>query len=178
MILFHYILFTTSAITPFVSADHSSNQSCLDKTEARRIIETWPPLNVQPPSAWLDDPYYNNTAMALLAPQFQLYSDSDNYVGSPPPDSPVRFIVHATRHILKGVSLQPPGTVTAASRADWIDQQAENESNPDVVNITVTVLNLVHDCNQIAARWRYEGYYEWAGPEDGLYVVMFFIRGA
>ncbi|KAG9943266.1 hypothetical protein KCU85_g8790, partial [Aureobasidium melanogenum] len=88
--------------------------------------------------------------MRLLAPNFQLYSDSDNYVGSPPPDNP------------------PPGTVTAASRADWIEQQVENESNPNIVNITVTVLNLVHDCNQIAARWRYEGYYEWAGPEDGL----------
>ena len=21
-------------------------------------------------------------------------------------------------------------------------------------------------------RWRYEGYYEWAGPEDGLYVTF------
>lgn len=61
--------------------------------------------------------------------------------------------------------------MTAASRADWIEQQVENESNPNIVNITVTVLNLVHDCNQIAARWRYEGYYEWAGPEDGLYVI-------
>jgi hypothetical protein len=58
--------------------------------------------------------------------------------------------------------------VTAATRTDWIDQQVENESNPDIVNITTTVLNLVHDCDQIAARWRYEGYYEWAGPTDGL----------
>lgn len=63
---------------------------------------------------------------------------------------------------------QAPGTVTAASRAEWIDQQVENESNPDIVNITVTILNLVHDCSQIAIRWRYEGYYEWPGPEDGL----------
>jgi hypothetical protein len=58
--------------------------------------------------------------------------------------------------------------VTAATRTDWIDQQVENESNPDIVNITTTVLNLVHDCDQIAARWRYEGYYEWAGPTDGI----------
>lgn len=163
-----HILRITSLITPFVAADSSNNQSCLNGAEARRIINTWLPLNVQPPSAWLNDPYYNNTAMKLLAPEFQLYSDSDNYVGSPPPNNPVRSNVHATHHTLIGF-LQPPGTVTAASRADWIDQQVENESNPDIVNITVTVLNLVHDCNQIAARWRYEGYYEWAGPEDGLY---------
>lgn len=63
---------------------------------------------------------------------------------------------------------QAPGTVTAASRTEGIDQQVENKSNSDIVNITVTVLNLVHDCNQIAIRWRYEGYYEWPGPEDGL----------
>ncbi|KAK8205594.1 25S rRNA (adenine2142-N1)-methyltransferase [Zalaria obscura] len=142
------------------SSDHATCRT-------RHIADTWLPLNVQPPSAWLTDPYYNNTAITLLAPNFQLYSDSDNYVGSPPPNNPVRFNFRMDIQILMR-SIQPPGTVTAASRADWIDQQVENESNPDIVNITVTVLNLVHDCNQIATRWRYEGYYEWPGPEDGL----------
>lgn len=61
--------------------------------------------------------------------------------------------------------------MTATSRADWIEQQVLNESNPDIINITVTILNLVHDCTQIAVRWRYEGYYQYAGPEDGLYVI-------
>jgi hypothetical protein len=86
-----YILCITGLITSFVVAHHPNNRSCLDSTEARRIIDTWLPLNVQPPSAWLDNPYYNDTAMTLLAPNFQLYSDSDNYVGSPPPNNPVRL---------------------------------------------------------------------------------------
>ena len=62
--------------------------------------------------------------------------------------------------------------MTAASRADWIAQQNLNESNPAIVNITVTILNLVHDSTQIATRWRYEGYYQYAGPEDGLYDLL------
>lgn len=86
-----YILCITGLFTLSVVADHSNNRSCLDSTEARRIIDTWLPLNVQPPSAWLNNSCYNDTAMMLLAPDFQLYSDSDNYVGAPPPDNPVRL---------------------------------------------------------------------------------------
>jgi hypothetical protein len=86
-----YIPCITGLIPLSVVADHSNNRSCLNSTEARRIIDTWLPLNVQPPSAWLKNSYYNDTAMTLLALDFQLYSDSDNYVGSPPPDNPVRL---------------------------------------------------------------------------------------
>ncbi|KAK5118555.1 hypothetical protein LTR85_008020 [Meristemomyces frigidus] len=145
------LLWLLPLIAPCVTATSSWNdQCCLTDSQANYIARTWLPLNVKPPSAWLTNPYYNQTADKLLAPTFQLYSDSDNYVGAPPPNNP------------------PPGTVTAASRADWIEQQVDNEANPDIVNITVTVLNIVHDCNQIATRWRYEGYYQYAGPEDGL----------
>lgn len=101
MKVIRYILCITSLIVSSVATGFSNDHSCLNSTEARRIMNTWLPLNVQPPSAWLNNPYYNDTTMRLLAPNFQLYSDSDNYVGSPPPDNPVRYSFHANRHILK-----------------------------------------------------------------------------
>jgi len=89
-----YLLWLFPLIAPCIARSDWNNQCCLTDEEANYIANTWLPLNVQPPSAWLNNPYYNQTAYKLLAPNFQLYSDSDNYVGSPPPSNPVRSAPH------------------------------------------------------------------------------------
>lgn len=69
--------------------NHRNHDCCLTDEQATYIATTWLPLNVKPPQAWLSNPRYNQTADTILAPAFELYSDSDNYVGAPPPNNPV-----------------------------------------------------------------------------------------
>lgn len=66
-----------------------NHDCCLTDEQATYIASTWLPLNVKPPQAWFSNSCYSQTADAILAPTFELYSDSDNYVGAPPPNNPV-----------------------------------------------------------------------------------------
>ena len=62
------------------SLGYGNDGCCLTDSQAIRIADTWCSLNVV-----FDEALSN----ATLAEDFQLFSDSENWAASPPPNAPV-----------------------------------------------------------------------------------------
>ncbi|KAI9740244.1 MAG: hypothetical protein M1834_004822 [Cirrosporium novae-zelandiae] len=109
---------------------NDGSNRCLTDDQVTTIQTNWRSLLINIDSA---------TANSTLTPDFQLYSDSDNFI--------------------KGKAVVPAGTVTDASRAAFVARQSLSQSilHSRVAGITLTPLQILHDCSQIAIRWRWQG---------------------
>jgi hypothetical protein len=60
------------------------NHDCLTDSRATTIAETWCQLNIV---------FDEVVANATLAEDFELFSDSENWISSPPPNAPVLHLL-------------------------------------------------------------------------------------
>ena len=161
----HSVCLVASAF-PWGKGHHAPDfgHGCLSDSQAIAIVDRWRSLNVV-----FDEALSNST----LAEDFRLFSDSENAIAG---GANIKvwylrdFIPPTIRWLLNAKYLEKPGEATSTSRADWNAQQRAAAINPAVVDVTITMLNIVHDCTQIVFRWRFEGSYGYTGPTQLLCV--------